>query len=365
MYIKSLELVNYKNIEQVSLEFSQGINCFIGNNGVGKTNILDSIYYLSSCKSYFSLPDSQNLRHGSDFMIINGCFIKNNDEENVFCGFKKGQKKKFKRNNEEYKKLSDHIGLLPSVMSTPSDNNIISGANEERRKFMDSIISQWNHQYLNSLIKYNKALLHRNKMIKSSFIDMELLDVLDEQLSSIGDYIHRIRKDFVKDIIPYFQKYYDIISQDSEKVQLEYISQLSGKSFKNLLKESFQKDRLMQYTTVGVHRDNLDFRLDDYNANKIASQGQKKTYLTAMKLAQFEFIKSVSNIRPILILDDLFDKLDSQRVEQIVRLVSSNNFGQIFISDTNKDHIDSILNNVASEFKLFKVNSGGVIYEKR
>jgi len=365
MYIKKLELLNYKNIESLDIDLCEGINCFVGNNGVGKTNILDSVYYLSFCKSYFSLPDSQNLRHGSDFMVVHGSYMKEGDEEDVFCGYKKGQKKKFKRNKEAYKKLSDHIGYLPAVMATPSDNNIISGGNDERRKFMDSVISQWDRKYLDSLIKYNKALLQRNTMLKAHFIDKELLEVWDYQLSELGTFIHKKRSEFVEKIIPFFQKYYEKISQGKENVKLEYISQLNDTDFMTLLQESYRKDSVMQYTTVGVHRDNLSFKLDDYQASKIASQGQKKTYLTAMKLAQFDFIKSVSGKKPILILDDIFDKLDAERVEQIVRLVNDSNFGQILISDTNKDHIDSILENVATDFKLYSINKGGILDEKR
>ncbi|MGB5988799.1 MAG: DNA replication and repair protein RecF [Marinifilaceae bacterium] len=365
MYIKKLELVNYKNIEQIDLLLSKGINCFVGNNGVGKTNILDSIYYLSFCKSYFSLPDSQNLRHSSDFMLIHGFYDIDGEEQDVFCGFKKGQKKKFKRNKEEYKKLSDHIGFIPVVMSTPSDNNIISGGKEERRKFMDSVISQWDKKYLDSLIKYNKSILQRNKMLKDFNLDKDLLDVIDMQLSHLGNFIHKKRAEFVEKIIPYFQKYYEHISLGNEKVSLEYESQLNKASFTELLKASLKKDSIMQYTTVGVHRDDLSFKLDNYAAGKIASQGQKKTYLTAMKLAQFDFIKAVSGKKPILILDDIFDKLDSERVKQIVRLVNENNFGQILISDTNKDHIDAILKDVAVDYKLFTVNKGGQINEER
>jgi DNA replication and repair protein RecF len=230
---------------------------------------------------------------------------------------------------------------------------------------MDGIISQWDRKYLDSLISYNKALLQRNKMLKEHFIDKELLEIWDMQLSNLGEFIHKKRHEFVEKIIPYFQKYYEFISLGKETVRLEYKSQLNDASFSELLKDSYKKDLHMQYTTVGVHRDNLSFKLDDYQASKIASQGQKKTYLTAMKLAQFDFIKEVSGRKPILILDDIFDKLDAERVEQIVRLVNDNNFGQILISDTNKDHIDSILKDVASDFKLYSINKGGVIDEKR
>ncbi|MCT4600090.1 MAG: DNA replication and repair protein RecF [Marinifilaceae bacterium] len=362
MYVKRLEILNYKNIEDLELQFCDGINCLIGNNGVGKTNILDSIYYLSFCKSYFGLPDSQNLRHGADYMGIHA-YYGEEESEDVYVAYKKGQKKKFKYKGEEYKKLSDHIGKLSVVMATPYDNNIISGGNEERRKYMDGIISQWDKQYLINLIKYNKAIQQRNAMLKANFIDKELLEVWDVQLSELGKSIHSKRCEFVEKIMPYFQKYYDIISGSQEKVSLEYVSQLNSETFENLLIQSYSKDIAMQYTTVGTHRDNLLFKLDEYPASKIASQGQKKTYLTAMKLAQFDFIKNVSGKKSILILDDIFDKLDADRVEQIVRLVNDSNFGQIFISDTNKDNIDNILKNVGSGYKLFKINKGGIVDE--
>lgn len=364
MYLKRLELLNYKNISQLELDFSKGINCFIGNNGVGKTNILDSIYYLSSCKSYFSLPDSQNIKHTEKFMMLKGSFEKQGDREEIFCGIKAGQKKKFKRNNEEYKKFSEHIGLLPVVMVSPSDNVLIDGSGEDRRRFMDGVISLWDKEYLNCLIKYNRAIQQRNKMLKDGKFSIDVFEVWDDQLTVLGENINKKREKFVEEIIPVFQKYYDLISSGKEKVKLSYKSQLTGNDFKHLLAENFNKDRVFQYTTCGVHRDDIVFSLGDFPVKKIGSQGQKKTYLIALKLAQFEFIKNLSKVKPILLLDDIFDKLDAERVEQIVCLVSDMNFGQIFISDTNKDHLDGILKENVEDYNIFKINNGVLCDEK-
>lgn len=364
MYLKRLELLNYKNISQLELDFSKGINCFIGNNGVGKTNILDSIFYLSSCKSYFSLPDSQNIKHEEKYMMLKGSFEKQGSREEIYCGIKQGQKKKFKRNNEEYKKFSEHIGLLPVVMVSPSDNVLIDGSGEDRRRFMDGVISLWDKEYLNNLIKYNRAVQQRNKMLKDGSFSRDVFEVWDEQLVMLGESIHKKRKAFVEEIIPVFQKYYELISSGKEKVKLNYKSQLNGADFGELLVEHYNKDRAFQYTTCGVHRDDIVFSLGDFPVKKIGSQGQKKTYLIALKLAQFEFIKSKSNVRPILLLDDIFDKLDAERVEQIVCLVSDHNFGQIFISDTNRDHLDSILKENVEDYNIFKINNGVLCDEK-
>ncbi len=364
MYLKRLELLNYKNISQLELDFSRGINCFIGNNGVGKTNILDSIYYLSSCKSYFALPDSQNIKHSEKFMMLKGCFEKHGGREEIYCGIKTGQKKKFKRNNEEYKKFSEHIGLLPVVMISPSDNVLIDGSGEDRRRFMDGVISLWDKEYLNNLIKYNRALQQRNKMLKDGGFSLDVFEVWDDQLAYLGENINKKREKFVEEIIPVFQKYYDLISSGKEKVKLSYRSQLTGNNFKKLLSESYNKDKAFQYTTSGIHRDDIVFSLGDFPVKKIGSQGQKKTYLIALKLAQFEFIKNISRIKPILLLDDIFDKLDAERVEQIVCLVSDFNFGQIFISDTNKDHLDGILKENVDDYNIFKINNGVVCDEK-
>ncbi len=364
MYLKRLELLNYKNISQVDINFTMGINCFIGNNGVGKTNILDSIYYLSSCKSYFSMPDSQNIKHNEKYMMLKGLFDKQGNIEEIFCGVKQGQKKKFKRNNEEYRKFSEHIGLLPVVMVSPSDTILIDGSGEDRRRFIDGVISLWDKEYLSNLIKYNRVVQQRNKMLKDGSFSKDVFEVWDEQMIVLGENIYKKRMAFVNGIIPVFQKYYNLISSGKEKVELSYKSQLSDCKFEKLIVEHYNKDRAFQYTTCGVHRDDIIFNIGAFPVKKIGSQGQKKTYLIALKLAQFEFIKSKSSVTPILLLDDVFDKLDAERVEQIVCLVNGKSFGQIFISDTNREHLDSILRENVENYNIFKINNGELCDEK-
>ncbi len=365
MFIRNLAVVNYKNLIQDDLQFSSKLNCFIGNNGVGKTNLLDCIYYLSFCKSCFNLPDSQNVRHSEDFFVIQGKYDFGDETEDIYCGFKSGHKKIFKRNKKEYDRLSDHIGLVPLVMISPADAALIQGGSEERRRFMDSVISQYDRQYLDWLLKYNRALLQRNNLLKSFAanhqFDADSLDVWNEQLIITGEKIYNKRVEFLDELLPVFQKYYDFICQGNEKVKLEYQSQLNGHDFRNLLVESVAKDCILQYTTVGIHKDDLDLKIEDNPIKKLGSQGQNKTYLISLKFAQFDFIRSVNKVRPILLLDDIFDKLDSSRVGQIVKLVSDSNFGQIFITDTNREHLDGIIREVGgSDYKIFLVSAGQI-----
>src|ERR1035437_627854 len=344
MFIRNLAVINYKNLVQADLQFSSKLNCFIGNNGVGKTNLLDCLYYLSFCKSYFNLPDSQNIRHNEDFFVLQGKYSCGGDTEEIYGGFKSGHKKIFRRNKKEYERLSDHIGLLPLVMISPADSVLIQGGSEERRRFMDSVISQYDRQYLELLLKYNRALMQRNNLLKyfgaNHQFDADSLEIWDEQLIITGEKIHQKRAEFLQSLLPVFQKYYEFISDRHEKVKLEYLSQLNVGDFRNMLKESLQKDLSLQYTSVGIHKDDLDLKIGDYPIKRLGSQGQNKTYLISLKFAQYDFISSINHVVPILLLDDIFDKLDSSRVEQIVKLVSDNNFGQIFITDTNREHLD-------------------------
>ena len=365
MFIKNLAVVNYKNLIQADLQFSSKLNCFIGNNGVGKTNLLDCLFYLSFCKSCFNLPDSQNVRHAEDFFVIQGKYIYNGDTEDIYCGFKLGHKKIFRRNKKEYERLSDHIGLVPLVMISPADSILIQGGSEERRRFMDSVISQYDRQYLDWLLKYNRALLQRNNLLKyfaaNHQFDSDSLEVWNEQLIYTGEKIFRKRVEFLEELLPVFQKYYDFICQGNEKVSLEYQSQLTSGDFRTLLKDSESKDSVLQYTTVGIHKDDLELKIDDNPIKKLGSQGQNKTYLISLKFAQFDFIQSINKVKPILLLDDIFDKLDSSRVGQIVKLVSDSNFGQIFITDTNREHLDGIIREVGgSDFKIFLVSAGQI-----
>jgi len=360
MYLKHLSLLNYRNFEELELEFSEKINCFIGNNGVGKTNILDAIYYLSFSKSWLNPIDSQNIKYEADFFMIKGRYDLNGLDENISCGLKKGRKKSFKRNSKEYLKLSDHIGLLPLVSVSPYDSSLILEGSEERRKFMDIIISQFDKEYLVKLMNYNKILAQRNQLLKQfaqhNAFDADSLSVWDEQLIKFGTVIYEKRITYINDIVPIFQKYYNYIADEQELVNLEYKSQLNESAFKLLLENNLQKDRILQYTSVGIHKDDLAFILKENPVKKNASQGQQKTYIIALKLAQFDYIKKTGNLKPILLFDDIFDKLDANRVTQIIHLVANNEFGQIFITDTNKDRLDKILREIHIPYKLFSIN---------
>lgn len=363
MFIRELSILNYKNFGEASLTFSKKLNCFIGNNGVGKTNLMDAIYYLSFCKSYFNNPDSQNVRHSEDYFALQGKYELNGTSEEVHCGFKMGQKKKIRRNKKEYERFSDHIGLLPLVIISPSDAVLIQGGSEERRRFMDSVISQYDRTYLDWLLRYNRVLQQRNILLKEyagqSNTDPDIFAIWDEQLVLLGEKIHQKRVGFLLELLPVFQRYYSLISGGNESVSLEYDSQLNTQDFTTLLRDSFAKDRMLLFTTTGIHKDDLDLRLGGYPIKRLGSQGQNKTYLIALKLAQFDFIKSQNDLKPILLLDDIFDKLDSGRVEEIVKLVSEDHFGQIFITDTNREHLDAILLEAGGDdFRIFTVDKG-------
>lgn len=365
MHLEKLSLLNYKNILDLELDFSPKINCFIGNNGMGKTNLLDAVYYLSFCKSYFSSSDQQNINHDEQFMVLEGSYQRNDSNELIYCGVKRGQKKNFKRNKKEYKKLSEHIGLLPIVMVSPADVSLITDGSDERRKYMDSVISQYDRKYLEDLIRYNRVVQQRNKLLKDfasgSKFDEDTLSIWDEQMIVLASSIYEKRKDFLNKLMPVFQEYYQVISQGNETVNLEYKSLLHENSLRDLLLNARWKDQVMQYTTVGIHKDDLELTLGGYPIKKMGSQGQKKTYLIALKLAQFDFIKQIAGFNPILLLDDIFDKLDSLRVEQIVKLVSEDRFGQIFISDTNRDHLNEILKGMDLEYQLFVIDKGAIV----
>lgn len=363
MILKQISILNYKNLEQVELEFSPKMNCFIGQNGMGKTNLLDAVYYLSFCKSATNPIDSQNMMHDKDFFVIQGVYeSESGDREEVYCGMKRRQKKVFKRNKKEYSRLSDHIGFIPLVMVSPADTELIAGGSEERRRFMDVVISQYDKEYLEALIRYNKALQQRNTLLKAEAEpDEELLAVWEEMMAMTGEVVYRKRCEFIDEFIPTFQTFYSHISQDKEVVNLSYESHAKHGSLLNQLKESRVRDRIMGYSLKGVHKDDLTMQLGEYPIKREGSQGQNKTYLIALKLAQFDFLRRTgSNTIPLLLLDDIFDKLDASRVEQIVKLVSGDRFGQIFITDTNRDHLDKIMQKIEGEYKVFGVIDGSV-----
>lgn len=368
MILKRISILNYKNLEEVELGFSAKLNCFFGLNGMGKTNLLDAVYYLSFCKSAVNAVDSQNILHGEEFFMVQGFYETDAGEpEEVYCGLKRRQKKQFKRNRKEYPRLSDHIGLIPLVMVSPADSWLIAGGSEERRRFVDVVISQFDREYLEALIRYNKALMQRNTLLKADMEpEEELMNVWEEMMAAEGEKVFRKRKEFIDEFIPVFQSYYSYISQDRERVSLAYESHLQQGDLLGLLRESRQKDRILGYTTKGVHKDDLVMQLGDFPIKREGSQGQNKTFLIALKLAQFEFLKRTgSRTTPLVLLDDIFDKLDAGRVEQIVKLVSGDSFGQIFITDTNRDHLDRILEKVNGEHRVFVVENGVVAERSR
>ena len=363
MWLKRISILNYKNLEQVDLAFSRKMNCIIGRNGMGKTNLMDAVYYLSFCKSATNPVDSQNICHDQDFFVVQGFYeTDDGDPEEVYCGLKRRQKKQFKRNKKEYTRLSDHIGLIPLVMVSPADSLLIAGGSEERRRFMDVVISQFDREYLDALIRYNKALLQRNTLLKAEVEpEEELMAVWEEAMAASGEVVYRKRREFIDEFIPVFQSYYSYISQGREQVSLAYESHAAEGNLLELLAASRQRDRIMGYSLKGVHKDDLIMQLGDFPIKREGSQGQNKTYLIALKLAQFEFLKRTgSHTTPIVLLDDIFDKLDASRVEQIVKLVAGESFGQIFITDTNRDHLDKILKKIEGDYKLFEVDNGMV-----
>ncbi len=363
--LRKLIILNFKNYEEASLEFDSKINCFVGNNGIGKTNILDAIYYLSLCKSFFSGTDHQNLKHNQEFFVIQGEYLRQEQPENIYCGVKIGQRKVFRRNGKEYERLSNHLGLIPVVMISPSDSSLILEGSEVRRKFIDVVLSQFDNQYLEYILRYNRALVQRNQILKDSEqnvrIDSELLNIWNEQLINNGNFIFEKRKSFINSLIPVFQHYYDFISDGTELVDLKYHSQLSEESYTDLLEKSIDRDLKFQFTTTGIHKDDLLLQLGNYPIKRIGSQGQQKTYLVALKLAQFDFIKMQSKLHPILLMDDIFDKFDESRVNKIIQLVSSSDFGQIFISDTSVERMGGILEKIGTSYRLFHIQADGII----
>nr|WP_299383816.1 DNA replication/repair protein RecF [Allomuricauda sp.] len=359
MYLKHLSLVNYKNFDSKNLEFDPVINCLVGNNGVGKTNILDAIYHLAFGKSYFNPVATQNIKHGAEFFVVEGEFEKEERTEKINCSFKRGMKKVIKRNGKAYEKFSDHIGFLPLVIISPSDRDLIIEGSERRRKFMDGVISQSDKVYLQNLIKYNKVLVQRNSLLKyfmaNHTFDPSTLGIYNEQLHGLGSKIHEKRTAFINAFLPIFKEQYAHISEKDEQIMLSYQSQLEQESLLELLESNLEKDRALQYTSVGIHKDDLLFSIAGYPIKKFGSQGQQKSFLIALKLAQFHFIKEQAGTTPILLLDDIFDKLDEHRVSQIVALVDNDNFGQLFISDTHADRTENVVKNIRQSYKIFNL----------
>ena len=331
----------------------------IGDSGVGKTNILDAIYHLSNGKSYFNPQAVQNIKHGEEFFVIDALLDKNNKEEKIVCSLKKGQKKTIKRNGKVYEKLSEHLGLIPLVIISPSDVDLIVEGSETRRKFMDSVISQLDSHYLQQLIQYQKIISQRNALLKyfalNHVFDNDTLTIYNEQLNGFAHYIFEKRKSFIETFIPIFNAHHQAITGSQETVQLVYESHLFENDLVTLLQENLNKDRALQYTSMGIHKDDLSFEIDHYPIKKFGSQGQQKSFLIALKLAQFEFLKKQSGVKPILLFDDIFDKLDETRVAKIIEMVNSDTFGQLFISDTHPERTETIVKSTHQSYRIFNL----------
>ncbi|MEE9364915.1 MAG: DNA replication and repair protein RecF [Cellulophaga sp.] len=359
MFLKNLSLLNYKNFSAQNFDFDKKINCFVGSNGIGKTNILDAIYHLSFGKSYFNPVATQNIKHGEEFFVIDGEFHKDERNEKIFCGLKRGAKKIIKRNGKAYEKFSDHIGFLPLVIISPADRDLIIAGSDMRRKFMDGVISQSDKKYLQSLLKYNKVLAQRNSLLKyfavNHTFDKITLEVYNEQLHSFGTEIFNKRINFLETFIPIFKEQYAAISGNVEEVAITYETKLLKNDLLSLLDQNLDRDKALQYTSVGIHKDDLSFEITGYPIKKFGSQGQQKSFLIALKLAQFNFTKEQAKTTPVLLLDDIFDKLDENRVAHIVTLVNNDNFGQIFISDTHAERTENVIKDTHQSYKIFKL----------
>lgn len=364
MHLKNLHLVNFKNYEEAQIELSDRVNCFVGKNGAGKTNILDAVHYLSICKSYMNVVDRQNIRFDQPFFVIQGDWVRENQEVNIHCAVKTGVKKAFRRNKKEYEKLADHIGQFPAVMISPYDRDLISEGSELRRKWMDGIISQFDRRYLDDIQKYSKVLQQRNALLKNMaehrLFDRESIEVWNIQMIELAHRIYEKRKAFLEEFIPVFQKHYDSIGLESEEVHLVYRSQLNEHSMEHLLQAFEQKDAHTRYSNAGTHKDDLLFEIKGHPVKKFGSQGQQKSYIIALRLAQYEWLKNHLEVTPVLLLDDIFDKLDQSRVERLMKLVTDQFFGQVLVTDTDEDRVRQVFEDNGLKSRLFRVESNEI-----
>ena len=362
-----MKLHQFKNHNDSEFTFVNKVICFVGDNGAGKTNILDAIHYLSQTKSYFNHIDAQNIKFDEKYFMLRGIFNKNDCDAEIQCNIIDGEGKSIQNNKKKYKRFSDHIGQFPVIIISPTDTNLILEGSDVRRKYLDSSIAQYKHPYLQILIQYNKALKQRNSLLKQfsekNYFDDVTIGIYNEQLVNLGNSIYKERINFLKELTPVFNKYYADISGSKEEVGLNFKSQLNDQSFTELLKESLEKDKYSNYTQCGIHKDDIIFEMNGYPVKKIGSQGQQKSFLIALKLAQFEFIKDRIGFKPILLLDDVFDKLDDNRVLRIINFVNTNKFGQVFITDTHQQRCEDILSKTNISYSIFLIKNGKYINE--
>jgi DNA replication and repair protein RecF len=368
MHLENISLLNFKNYEELQMGFSEQINCFVGQNGSGKTNLLDAIHYLSLTKSAFNSLDNQNILHQAPFFMIQGTFSKQQEHVPVHCSLKKGEKKVFKHSKKTYERLSEHIGKFPVVMIAPNDTDIIREGSEMRRKFFDSIISQIDQEYLRKLLHYNHILKQRNSLLKQfaeqRFFDGDLLSTYDDQLLKTAEFIYHKRAEFLIDFLPYFYEHYQNLSENKEEVSLRYASDMQQEDFREVFEQSRQKDLILQRTSRGIHRDDYKFGIEGHSLKKFGSQGQQKSFLIALKLAQFDIIKAQKGFKPILLLDDIFDKLDDRRIAKLMEMVAHHTFGQLFVTDARPERSEAIFEQIEAEVKVFMIEKGQVIEEK-
>ncbi|MDE6778155.1 MAG: DNA replication and repair protein RecF [Alistipes sp.] len=361
MYLRKITILNFKNLAEESIELAEGINCFVGDNGAGKTNVLDAVYYLSMSKSALTMTDGQSVRHGEEFFMLDGSYRTDDGHaESVVCSFSRRSGKVLKRNGKEYERMSDHVGLIPVVIVSPADTALISDAADERRRYLNAFISQLDRNYLRAVMRYNAVLAERNRLLKMTS-DETMLEIYDAQLAEHGAVIHDFRRRTAERLQPVVAEYYGALSGDRETVELVYRSELNERPMPELLRASREKDIVNQFTTAGIHRDDLVLRIGGYPLRKYGSQGQQKSFLVALKLAQYTIVAEECGERPVLLLDDLFDKLDMGRVEQLIRLVAGERFGQIFITDCNKVRLQSVLEKAGGDYSLFAVENGRVV----
>lgn len=374
MILRSLNILSYRNLQEVSLTLSDNVNCFVGDNGMGKTNVLDAVYYLSFCKSSVNSQDGLNVRHGDEFFMLDGNYVHEHTGvgEHIVCSMRRGQRKHMRRNDREYKRLSEHIGLIPLVLISPSDQLLVTGGSEDRRRFVDAVVAQYDLTYLDHLVRYQRALTQRNTLLKSDTEpDWQYVSIVEEMMAESARYIYQARAEFVQGFTPIFQQLYARLCNTSHELpDIHYESHSERGNLLPMLQSWRERERIVGYTLHGPHKDNLQLMLNGFELRREGSQGQSKTYFISMKLAQYVFLKrksqeqtpggTLSSGAPLLLLDDIFDKLDAGRVARIVEYVSGEDFGQIFITDTNRQHLDDILSTTARNYKLFSVEDGRV-----
>ena len=357
--LEKIVISDFRNIELQELEFSPNINCISGNNGEGKTNLLDAVHYLSMTKSAFATSDKYNFRHGTEEFSLAGTYLMENGTKSRFTMkmSAKGEKK-VRRDDKPYQKVSEHIGILPVVMVSPADVSMVSESGEERRRFVNAVLSQMDREYMSAMQQYNRLLLQRNKMLKDMHVDRMLLEVIDMRMAALAEPIYNARKRFVEDLRPIVAEYYKALSGDNEQVDIEYETELSEAPLDQLLAQSFEKDRILKHTTSGIHRDDFAFKMNGHPIRRFGSQGQQKSFLVSLKFAQYEIMKQSYGFAPILLLDDVFDKLDMGRISNLLQMVASNDFGQIFITDSNKVRMSGIVDGLTQDRAYFETVSG-------